>query len=274
MPVDLAATQFLFIIGASKCGTTSLFRYLRDHPAICPSEPKEPNFFSNFYERGLDWYRSIWDFDPSLHRVAMEASTCYTRRFERPDITERIRRDIGHVRFVYMIREPFARIESEYNFGLQMNYIRPGAPMVIDEYLYETMYFYQLEQFRKMFGRESILLLTMDELSKDPEGVIARVCRHVDLDANYQLSKPAGHVHNKTKTPPVYERYLERGPVKLVKALLPGSIKNAFRPLVYLPKEKKYELSAKDKALIKSRLMDDSQALQQHYGVDVSGWYA
>jgi hypothetical protein len=271
--VDLSNTHFLFIIGAAKCGTTSLFRYLRDHPAICPSEPKEPNFFSNYFDRGLDWYRSIWDFDPALHRVAMEASTCYTRRFGRPDITERIRKNIGHVRFVYMIREPYARIESEYNFGIQMKYIRPGAPMVIDEYLYETMYFYQLEQFRKIFGRESILLLTMNELKRDPEDVIARVCRHVGLDAGFELSKPAGHVHNKTMLPPVYARFMDRGWVRGVKSLMPRAMRDRLRPWVYEVREKKRSLSRQDKALIRERLWEDSQQLQQQYGVDVSGWY-
>jgi len=34
-----------FIIGANKCGTSSLYRYLVDHPAILPCAQKEPNFF-------------------------------------------------------------------------------------------------------------------------------------------------------------------------------------------------------------------------------------
>ena len=33
------------IVGAPKCGTTSLYAYLRDHPGICASPIKEPNFF-------------------------------------------------------------------------------------------------------------------------------------------------------------------------------------------------------------------------------------
>ena len=33
-----------FIIGAPKCGTTSLSIYLSQHPEVCFSEPKEPHF--------------------------------------------------------------------------------------------------------------------------------------------------------------------------------------------------------------------------------------
>ncbi|MBA2593451.1 MAG: sulfotransferase [Gammaproteobacteria bacterium] len=34
-----------FIVGVNKCGTSSLYRYLVDHPAVLPCAEKEPNFF-------------------------------------------------------------------------------------------------------------------------------------------------------------------------------------------------------------------------------------
>ena len=36
-----------FIVGAAKCGTTSLYRYLRQHPDVFMPEQKEPNFFGS-----------------------------------------------------------------------------------------------------------------------------------------------------------------------------------------------------------------------------------
>lgn len=36
-----------FIVGAAKCGTTALYRYLAAHPAVFFPECKEPNFFCN-----------------------------------------------------------------------------------------------------------------------------------------------------------------------------------------------------------------------------------
>ena len=35
-----------FIVGAPKCGTTSLDEYLRQHPNVFISRPKEPHYFS------------------------------------------------------------------------------------------------------------------------------------------------------------------------------------------------------------------------------------
>ena len=44
-PQTFGATWFS-IVGAPRCGTTSLARYLSSHPDICFSSPKEPHFFS------------------------------------------------------------------------------------------------------------------------------------------------------------------------------------------------------------------------------------
>lgn len=39
--------NFAVIIGCMKCGTTSLFYYLSQHPQIAACNPKEPNFFAD-----------------------------------------------------------------------------------------------------------------------------------------------------------------------------------------------------------------------------------
>ncbi|MDY6941326.1 MAG: tetratricopeptide repeat protein, partial [Cyanobacteriota bacterium] len=45
------------IIGAAKCGTTSLYEYMVEHPQIVQTVKKEIDFFLNF-DWGLDWYLS------------------------------------------------------------------------------------------------------------------------------------------------------------------------------------------------------------------------
>ncbi|HLX39623.1 MAG TPA: sulfotransferase, partial [Ktedonobacteraceae bacterium] len=46
------------IIGAPRCGTTSLFYYLSEHPQIVPSTTKELHFFDDHYAKGMRWYRA------------------------------------------------------------------------------------------------------------------------------------------------------------------------------------------------------------------------
>ena len=51
------------IIGAKRSGTTSLYHYLLEHPAIQPLFPRRQHikgvhYYDSNYERGLRWYRS------------------------------------------------------------------------------------------------------------------------------------------------------------------------------------------------------------------------
>ena len=53
--------QWAFIVGAPRCGTTSLTTYLGGHPQVYLSRPKEPHFFAMRDLRGhsLDELRRI-----------------------------------------------------------------------------------------------------------------------------------------------------------------------------------------------------------------------
>lgn len=44
-----------FVIGAAKAGTTSLCELLGAHPEVFFSDPKEPQFFTERYDRGYGW---------------------------------------------------------------------------------------------------------------------------------------------------------------------------------------------------------------------------
>ena len=55
---------YAIIIGAMKCGTSSLYSYLEGHPEICPAVGKEPEFFSENQALTLqvDNYSDLWSF--------------------------------------------------------------------------------------------------------------------------------------------------------------------------------------------------------------------
>src|SRR3954471_7291878 len=77
------------IIGAKRCGTTSLYRYLGEHPHVAPlfpsarymplmrSDQKGVHYFDSNHERGNRWYRSHFRTAASRRRagqIAGEAS--------------------------------------------------------------------------------------------------------------------------------------------------------------------------------------------------------
>ena len=52
------------IIGFPRCGTTSLYNYLIQHPSIAPPLKKEIFFFGANFDKGINWYKQYF---PTLH---------------------------------------------------------------------------------------------------------------------------------------------------------------------------------------------------------------
>ncbi len=79
------------IIGAMKCGTSTLYEQLAAQPGVFMCTPKEPNFFSDdrIYANGLDWYRGLFAPAPA-GALCGEASTHYTKLPTHPATLERL----------------------------------------------------------------------------------------------------------------------------------------------------------------------------------------
>src|SRR5438552_13255519 len=55
------------IIGGQRCGTSSLYYYLTEHPGIISASTKETHFFDECFTKGLPWYRA--QFPLFLHKM-------------------------------------------------------------------------------------------------------------------------------------------------------------------------------------------------------------
>lgn len=103
------------IIGAAKSGTTSLYRYLRDHPQVFMAHSKELKFFASRTRWGFGpgWY--AWQCSDADGAVAIgEASPSYTRYPQRRGVPERVAQVLPDARLVYLIRHPIERMRSHY----------------------------------------------------------------------------------------------------------------------------------------------------------------
>lgn len=96
-----------FIIGAPKCGTTSLAAYLGAHANIFISDPKEPWFFCNDYTfRGVQsWedYFKLFSEATDDHALIGEASTCYLHSSV---AVQEILKFNSSAKFIVMLRNP------------------------------------------------------------------------------------------------------------------------------------------------------------------------
>ncbi|HSM05001.1 MAG TPA: sulfotransferase [Longimicrobiales bacterium] len=175
-----------FVIGQAKCGTTSVCEHLRHHPQVFFTEPKEPHYFAvELPGRTWEWYQSL--LKGSEQAVAVgEGSTSYTR----PDIFRKCAEGIlGHVpeaRLVYLVRDPIARLESDWKMRVRegradwddINTSIDNNPAVVEL----GKYWRNISAYRELFPEEQLLILSLEDLSRDPEESYRRIYRHIGVD--------------------------------------------------------------------------------------------
>ncbi len=120
MTAGLRLAPSFILIGAQRCGTTSLFRALADHPqAAPPTFRKGVNYFDLNYDRGTRWYLGHFPLaSVARHKAAkygepaaFEASGYYLYH---PFALERLGGDLPTVKLVAMLRDPVERAFSAY----------------------------------------------------------------------------------------------------------------------------------------------------------------
>ncbi len=104
----------VFLIGAPKCGTSSLYTYLRGHPQIFMSYFKEPHYFCTDFP-GLRRfpseaeYLSLFEEATRRHSLIGEASSRYLYSVEAVAGIERFAKD---ARYIVMLRNPVDLVYS------------------------------------------------------------------------------------------------------------------------------------------------------------------
>ena len=190
----------LFIIGAAKCGTTSLHRYLDLHPEISMSKIKEPDFFLRHLpedsrprvgDRGR--YLALFESGSSIRGESSPHYSIYPRI---KGVPAAIASEVPGARLIYLVRDPIERIAS---LASQMISVRARDLSMAGEsidlrrwigdlsnpdnfYVASGRYMTQLDQYLEYFPKESILVLDSDRLRADREQTMDEVFAFLDLD--------------------------------------------------------------------------------------------
>ena len=209
------------ILGAAKCGTTSLHYYVDQHPQVYMSEPKEPRFFEMEYSKGVDFYWNTYFGDWSGEPAVGEASP---RNLYLPYVPERIRKELPEARLVAILRNPVERALSgwwmAYSLGLEklsfedairsnMQLLESGfsfggeegeslwrdaiiwgetpRPVRYRSYLDIGYYAVQLRRYLRLFPRSQMKILFFEDLCKDPQSLTASIWDFVGVEADYRL---------------------------------------------------------------------------------------
>ncbi|MGH8035658.1 MAG: sulfotransferase family protein, partial [Lysobacterales bacterium] len=112
-----------FVVGAPRCGTTALCRYLASNPQICLSRPKEPHYFARYSgvssaaKIQRDYIDRYFAHRGSAHRAVGEGSVSYLYL---PGVITRILEFNPEARFIAMVRSPLTMLPS---YHLRMQYL-------------------------------------------------------------------------------------------------------------------------------------------------------
>lgn len=274
--------RFVFIIGAMKSGTTSLFDILGQHPEICPAKIKEPGFFtSDDCRQRLQNYLNLWDWNKDKHKLALESSVSYTQVPIIKDVPERMAKiNLGKYRFIYMMRNPISRIESQVRHGLFAGWGSSLDTGVSDDLVEFSRYAMQMDQYLKYFPKDMILPITLEEFKADPYRVLERICEFLQIDKDYKFShveapRNSGDFFN---TPPILRKlsqsWLGR---QVVRKLFPFQFKNWLRSKLAKAGKKngmkadlgRWKLTENEKNEIIQKLLPDLERLRSEYAIDI-----
>lgn len=190
-PSQRPALPNFLILGAAKCGTTSLHRYLDTHPEISMSQVKELNFFIDpNCGKHLERYRLFFDGDAP---VRGESSPYYLCAPLAPGVPERIAATIPDCKLLVMVRDPIERLLSHYVDDYAGNReSRPFEVAVVDElddpfnrYISPGRYAEQVGLFTSRFDDSRIMVVDHRELLAERLATLSRIFKFLGVDEHW-----------------------------------------------------------------------------------------
>jgi Sulfotransferase domain len=193
------------IIGALRSGTTSLARHLGAHPQVFVASQKEVRFFSDYYERGLDWYASQFA-KASSERAVGEASPIYMYSDK---AMARMAAALPEVQLVAILRNPVDRAYSHYwmmrargqealefseAIAAETNRVRSGIGALA--YLEYSRYLRHLRMVCEHFPREALHVILLERFIEAPREGYQSLCRFVGIDETFVPPNLEGRVNN------------------------------------------------------------------------------
>jgi hypothetical protein len=280
--------NFALIIGAMKCGTTSLFKYLAQHPQISACSKKETGFFCHdiYFSKGYDYYQNLWNWNPKIHEIALEASPGYTNFTAYLNAAENIKQiqksTNSNFKFIYILRNPIERIESHYINGRIHRHkeaLKPLSEGVNSVMIDLSKYAMQIDEYYQRFPANNILLLNFEDLKTNPLNVLKKVCQFLEIDPNYAFEDlEINHNSRQQLTRVMVPGYKLIRKTKLVKSIIkeiPDRTRenlHIFRNPFAKKEEHNIKLSQAQINYVLNELKDDIQKLNLEYGFDISSW--
>lgn len=159
-----------FVIGAARCGTTSLHRHLVRHPQIAVPAKKEPRFFSKNFDKGWDWFADIYR-DKQPDQIAGDFSPGYSNMVTKNRALRRIAQYYPDAKIIYMVRNPIDCALSNWRMASNLGAAPSFAECVGTHktVFHRTLFWKQISAYREEFPDDRILVMPLEKMSAESE---------------------------------------------------------------------------------------------------------
>jgi hypothetical protein len=267
---DHRELQPIFLIGAMKSGTTTISKNLSLHPEISTPPNKEPAFFCEKIgdpKYKVDDFYSIFELKEQ-HNYVLDASTHYTKYPVEKNVPQKIFEYGLKPKFIYIVRNPFDRIESHYNYMRRK--LTWKAKITNIALVHNSNYYLQLEKYKPYFDTNEFLILDFEDLVGDVKGTVKEIYDFIGIP-DYVFEEKKQQL-NKTKTVNRNELQLKKklgGKFNFLPEKTRGFLKHQVAKIL---SPKKIKLTKRQRKQIHALLKEDMLSFEKEYGVNVKKW--
>lgn len=293
------AKNYLIMLGAPKCGTTSVSSWIERQPYAVLSRKKETHFFTDIYERTwhgpgaefvYDRPTNVTDFLAEFDKapdaeLRIEASADNLSCFDAVGKIARFveRDDVGKFWLVAILRDPIERIISEYEHTLRLGWqsgsllkslqlenerIEKGYHPLF-RHIDRSRYFVQIERYREAFG-DHLMIVDFTKIKDVSE-------RQKILDwMGYKDESTAELQHQNMRSvvarPGTVKFLKNERLLNLGRALFPKNFRPFVRKLITGGQVGRYKISTREMDFIRDAMGDDIQACIEAEHIPTENW--
>lgn len=287
------------IAGAQKSGTTSLFRYLGDHPRVTVHPQREMNYFlsdpvfEQGWERAFDRYFAGKHSDGSVI-VAKHVMLMYSEK-----ALDRLWSHNPDIQVIVCLRDPVERAYSAYWYARRRGWetiesfedaVAAEAGRIAEDgweawkqcaYLHNGRYAVHVANLLRRFGREQVSVALTEDLERSPRDVCDRVLGSLGLEMSSEIDLASRYNTGRR----VRFEWLARGIARVlrrgswfkesIRPLVPDRLAHRARDAVYALNEKRGSrprLDASTKRRLSERFTESNRELGRLIGRDLSHW--
>lgn len=285
----------LFLAGAPKCGTTSIYDWLIEHPSVSGGKDKELFYLMD---------ESDWKFDRKRN-FTLHGESGYSKLFKEENeyivdgTTLTVYQDVAiefarkhNTRAIFCLREPAERVYSTFNYFQNnrsvlddhicftdfVEQVKSGEGFSgnnqLSDVLSQSSYITYLRKWCDAIGLDNVLVLVFEDLKKNPKVVMQSICNWLGIDGafyeNFEFKK-------QNESFEVKSRKLNQ--VKELIAPMIGSrvVKDIARPIYKKlnTKGRNTSKSEKDIAMIsalKKEFEESIGELETQFSLDLGSW--